>query len=471
MDQEHLRTADLLDRSAEKWPDRVALDFESASWTYRELAAWVDAVAGGLAAQGISGRVALISENCPEYLIVQLALLRLGLPIATPNPAWTATELRKTLDPLNVGTVIGESRFASQAPTFIDIGRLPQEGQAPPHVPARGSDEAFLPFSSGTTGLPKAVRHTHASLSGAMEQLIHHLALTGSDHVQLSLPLCHIFGTTVTGAALRAGARITLFRRFDLDQALEHANRANVTVMPLAGTTAYRLSKRNDLGPLPSLRFFLWGGGPVPQEPASVITGKTGVGFLTSYGMTEAMVVAFNPVNDRENWSLDSPGFSALGMHVRCNSQGELEVRGASVAAGYVGLDEGWTSDGWFRTGDVGSIQPDGRLLITDRAKDMLKVAGFAVSPTEIEMALLELDGVNECGVFGEADEVAGQVPVAVVVGEVAISNLELWAEQRLARYKRPRRYVLTEALPRTAGGKLQRRRLPAEAIQATSKD
>jgi long-chain acyl-CoA synthetase len=269
----------------------------------------------------------------------------------------------------------------------------------------------------------------------------------------------------MSAAALSVGAELTLFRRFDLDESLRHLKQDRVTIWPMAGAVAHELAARPDLNAetFASLRFFMWGGSAVPRELAQLISTRTGVGFLCSYGMTEAMMVAFNPVDDVERWSIESPGYATVGSELRLDAGGELEVRGPSVASGYAGADsDGFTRDGWFRTGDVATISPDGRLRIVDRIKDMIKVSGFQVAPAEVELVLLEHPGVHDAGVVGQSDARAGHVPIAYLVcdPDVTAAQVDSWVQTRLASYKRPRNYHVVAALPRTAAGKLQRAEL-----------
>lgn len=251
----------------------------------------------------------------------------------------------------------------------------------------------FIPFSSGTTGFPKGVVHSRASARGAIAQLHHPSRSDRRRQCPVSIPLCHIFGTTMTLAALASRARLHLFRRFDFASCLQQVRDDGVTVWPLAGAVADRLLQLDDPGPqyFPELRFFMWGRQcRSPRDLARRITAATGVGFLCSYGMTEAMMVVFNPVDRQDDWRLDSPGFATAGTRIRIAADGEIEVVGPSVATGYALSDDpassheqsASTSDGWFRTGDIGRLDADGRLWITDRKKDMIKVSGFRVAPT-----------------------------------------------------------------------------------------
>jgi acyl-CoA synthetase (AMP-forming)/AMP-acid ligase II len=461
----------LLDESTARWPERTALTFEGERWSFQRLHSCVNTAAANLEAAGVGPgtRVLLLLENSPEYLIAQYALARLGSAFVTPNPYWTVPELMRAGRAAEARTVIYGSRFDQYveglAPA-IPVAELLKDGAAPPtrqlHEP--GSPR-YLPFSSGTTGLPKAVIHTDESLCGAVHQLRHHLALSHRDRLQVALPLCHIFGTTMAAAALSVGAELALFRRFDLDESLRHLKQDGVTIWPMAGAVAHELAGRLDLDPktFASLRFFMWGGSAVPRDVARTISARTGVGFLCSYGMTEAMMVAFNPVDDVEQWSLDSPGYATTGTELRIDESGQLEVRGPSVASGYAGIDsDAFTEDGWFRTGDVATISQDGRLRIVDRIKDMIKSSGFQVAPAEVELVLLEHPGVHDVGVVGQPDPRAGQVPIAYLVAnpDVDVAQLDAWVQTRLASYKRPRAYRFVASLPRTVAGKLRRAEL-----------
>jgi long-chain acyl-CoA synthetase len=464
---------DIPARAAVRWPARTALRFEDRSWTFAAFDAQVEAAANRLAAAGVRAgdRVALLVANRPEYLFAQFAVARLGAAFVTPNPYWTPGEVERALALTGTTAVVHDTAFDGLATKFgIAVATDLLRDEAPPRTevaPRGASDICYVPFSSGTTGLPKGVLHTRSSLTGAVAQLGRHLALSKDDRLQIALPLCHIFGATMCAAALSVGAELTLFRRFDLDESLRHIRAAQVTIWPMAGAVAHQISGRNDLSPddFASLRYFMWGGSAVPAALAERITERTGVPFLCSYGMTEAMMIAFNPVDSQENWRLDSPGFPTAGTEWRLDADGELHVRGPSVASGYAGTDSpDFLPDGWFRTGDRATISADGRLHIVDRVKDMLKVSGFQVAPTEVEMALLEHASVADVAVVGRPDDRTGEAVVAFVVAHepLDVNELDGWLRDRLATYKRPQEYRVVDEFPRTAGGKIRRAQLRA---------
>jgi long-chain acyl-CoA synthetase len=464
--------AGYLSRAAAQWPERIGLRFEGRSWTFAQLQSAAEKAASNLLAAGIGPgtRVALLVENCPEYLVAQFALARLGAVFVTPNPYWTPAEIAQALDAAAVTAAVYAPRFTDAAERLqiaVPVQTLADDTPTRTAPWRSASHEPlYIPFSSGTTGLPKGVIHTTESLCSGVEQLRHHLGLSGDDRLPIALPLCHIFGATMSAAALSVGAEMTLFRRFDLDEALCHIAQNGATIWPVAGAVAHRLAQRDDLLPqhFSSLRFFMWGGSTMPVHLAEGITARTGVRFLCSYGMTEAMMVTFNPVAEPERWRLDSPGYPTEGTELRLSSTGELEVRGPSVAVGYAGIDSSaFLADGWFATGDLAEIADDGRLRIVDRLKDVFKVSGFQVSPVEVEQVLLMHPEVAEAAVAPRPDERTGEAAVAFVVpvsSQLAVDALHDWVSTRLAAYKRPREYRLVASLPRTAGGKISRGRL-----------
>lgn len=474
--------ASLPDRAAARWPDRIALEFGETQWTFQEFERAVRYTAYRLVESGVHTgmRTALLLENGPEYVFAQFALARIGAVFVTPNPYWTDYEIQRTIGPVGIEAVIFSARHehtASRYPIRIPAGRIHTRPngadtptrQIPDLVPAEPGRELCIPFSSGTTGLPKGVVHTHSSLSGGIGQLVEHLRLTEEDRLQVSLPLCHIFGTSMVGAAVSAGAKFTLFERFEFIRCIRQLEEDAVTVWPLAGSVAHLVAELPGLSRrhFPALRFFMWGGSAVPQQIASAITSRTGIGFLCSYGMTEAFATAFNPVDQPDLWRLDSPGYPTVGTEIRLGADDEIEVRSPCVAQGYTTEpsdpdDQPFLPDGWFRTGDVGRIDPDGRLWILDRRKDMIKVSGFQVAPAEVEIELLHHPAVADAAVVGFPDEQRGERVVAFVVTSEPISPDDLLTALtgRLATYKIPRDIVFVDELPRTPAGKLQRARL-----------
>jgi acyl-CoA synthetase (AMP-forming)/AMP-acid ligase II len=227
---------------------------------------------------------------------------------------------------------------------------------------------------------------------------------------------------------------------------------------------------------LSSLRYIMWGATPVTESVATTVTERTGVRWLCAYGASELPVLAVNPVGDPAAWRLDSAGLPPTDVELRVadldtgetlapGGVGEIQARSPSVMAGYL-PDEATAeafADGWYRTGDVGWLEPEGWVHLTDRCKEMIKVSGFQVAPAEIEAVLHGHPGVLDCAVFGIPDERAGEVPVAAVrldpaAPPAAGGELERLVADTLATYKQLRHLVVVDDVPRLPSGKVLRR-------------
>jgi acyl-CoA synthetase (AMP-forming)/AMP-acid ligase II len=349
-------------------------------------------------------------------------------------------------------------------------------------VGADADADAVLVFSSGTTGLPKAVRHTHRSIGVATEHWCNALGLTGEDRFQIATPPSHILGLLNLLAAVAAGASVRLHKRFDLDEVLRRIATDRITLEMAVAPIALAMSNHPNLEAfdLSSLRYIMWGATPVTEAVARRVTERTGVRWLPAYGASEVPVIAANPVGDPVAWRLDSAGLPPAGVELRAvdldtgatlshGEVGEIQVRSPSVMAGYLPDDanEQAFDDGWYRTGDVGWLEAEGWVHLTDRAKEMIKVNGFQVAPAELEAVLHSHPAVLDCAVFGLPDERAGEVPVAAVQlaqGEaVSTHDLRELVASSLATYKQLRHVVVVDAVPRLPSGKVLRRTLRDE--------
>jgi acyl-CoA synthetase (AMP-forming)/AMP-acid ligase II len=221
----------------------------------------------------------------------------------------------------------------------------------------------------------------------------------------------------------------------------------------------------------------MWGATPVTESVAELVTRRTGVRWLPAYGASEVPVITCNPVHDPSSWRLDSAGLPSAGVELRvvdldtgdvlpAGEPGEIQVKSLSTMAGYLPTDANGDAfdDGWYRTGDVGWLEAEGWVHLTDRSKEMIKVSGFQVAPAELEAVLHGHPSVLDCAVFGVPDERAGEVPVAAVQldPEAPVSTAELrqLVAGTLANYKQLREVVVVEAIPRLPSGKVLRRTL-----------
>jgi acyl-CoA synthetase (AMP-forming)/AMP-acid ligase II len=506
---EELRDSQMLHRflcvAAADDPDGVALTFAGRAYTYAELDQRANAVAQRLTAAGLGRgkRVAVVISNRPEWIICTQAVLRTGAAVITPLATWTRAELGHALELTAPDGIIAETQSAATlngyeaaalrlcvdddaGPQWTSIAEAAATRSADPvSVITDAQDEAFLLFSSGTTGLPKAVRHSHRSMSAIVAQWIWQAGIGPQDRVQFFMPAPTIFGMANTLACFAARARISFFQRFNLDVMLQDIQDSGITIAMAAAPIAVAMAAHPDLEKfdLSSLRYLVWGATPISKDVAAGVTSRTGVHWLHVYGTSEHGQLAANPVTQPDRWRLDSPGLMSPdvtwrfvgedGQDVPAGTPGELWVQSPQAMLGYLPPESDadvYVGD-WLRTGDVGYVDQDGFLYLVDRAKEMIKVSGFSVSPVEIERALFAHPDVDDCGVYPVPDDRAGHRPAVAIVrrpGSAATpEQFQDWIAERMSAYKRLSSVAFVDAIPRTASGKIVRRKLPDLVEQA----
>jgi long-chain acyl-CoA synthetase len=482
-----------LERAAARSPEGRAILVGDVAHTWAELDGSANALARHLADHGVGrgDRVAVVLTNRVEFTIVVHALSKLGAAAVLLSSAWKATEVRHAVELTKptIGiadgagvAVLGEALDVVLDIDALDADRLDRPGDRGPldHEPPQPDDESVLVFSSGTTGMPKAVVHTHASMAEATRQWATALGLTATDVFQIATPPAHILGLLNLLAAAHAGATVRLHARFDLDEVLRRIGADGVTLEMAVAPIALAMANHPDLEQfdLSSLRYIMWCATPVTESVARTITERTGVPFMTAYGASELPVLSCNPVDEPERWRLDSAGMPPAGVALRVvgleggevlaqGETGEIQARSTTAMRGYLPEEanaDAFTSDGWYRTGDVGWLEPEGWVHLTDRSKEMIKVSGFQVAPAELEAVLHGHPGVLDCAVFGIPDERKGEVPVAAVQLDPAHpttpEELQQAVADTLATYKQLHHVVVVDAIPRLPSGKVLRRTL-----------
>jgi len=474
-----------LARAARRFGDHPALLDGERSWSFRDLDGWSNAFGRELASRGVRAgqRVALMASNRPEFSVVVHAISKLGAAAVMLSPAWKEREVRHALELTAPVHAVADGEAVELLAGLIPVTDLDAEriarGEALPEPACTPDGECVLVFSSGTTGLPKAVRHTHRSLGHAIAHWVAVLGLGSDDRFQVATPPSHILGLLNLLAAADAGATVRLQRRFDLDEALHRIASERMTLEMAVAPIALAMANHPALESydLSSLRYIMWGATPVTPSVAEQVTERTGVRWLPAYGASEVPVIACNPVHEPTRWRLDSAGLPPAGVELRiaglddgkplsAGGVGEIQVRSPSAMSGY--LPESATAeafaDGWYRTGDIGWLEPEGWVHITDRLKEMIKVKGFQVAPAEIEAVLLGHPSVIDCAVFGIPDERAGEVPVAAVqldpAQPVSTDELLQLVASSLATYKHLHQVVVLDSIPRLPSGKVLRRNL-----------
>jgi long-chain acyl-CoA synthetase len=487
-----------LERAAATAPDRAAILAGDERWTWSDLAGLAAAAARHLGDRriGAGDRVAVMLTNRVELLPLVDGLASLGAAAVLVSPAWKALEVGHAVALTGARLGIGDGggvevlRSALGAESVLDLddpadrdGLLDGDRSPLGGTAVDADDDAVLVFSSGTTGLPKAVRHTHRSIVTATGHWVAALGLGPDDRFQVATPPSHILGLLNLLAAAEAGATVRLHARFDLDEILGRIESERMTLEMAVAPIALAMAGHPDLEryDLSSLRYVMWGATPVTPSVAEEVTRRSGVGWLPAYGASELPVIACNPVAEPDRWRLDSAGLPPADVELRVadldtgavlapGETGEVQVRSASVMAGYLPEEanaDAFTDDGWYRTGDVGWLEPEGWVHLTDRSKEMIKVKGFQVAPAEIEGVLHGHPGVVDCAVFGIPDADAGEVPVAAVqldpAQPVTPEELQQLVADALATYKRLRHVVVVDAIPRLPSGKVLRRTLRDE--------
>lgn len=477
----------------------MALRIGRDAYTFRELDGLSSAFANALIARGIGpgSRVASILPNGLAAVITLFGASKCGSSAVLLNPRWRPGEIIDALHATRPQVIVAQAGDCDSisggydAPVKVCADDAPPgwQGltelvyQSPGRSPAvpladLGRAEAVLPFSSGTTGKPKPAVHTHRSIVAGTIQWQAAGLMRQNDRMLLFLPLFHVYGVITLLGSIAAGATMHLMSRFSVVPVLQCIQDEHITITFGAAPVAAALAEFDQLEgfDLHSLRYFVWGATPMDTRIAQQVTNRSGVRWLHAYGATEAPLIYCNPADDGDAGQLDSPGFPVSDVKalivdletrepVPPGGTGELLIQGPQVFAGYLG---GHGNDafelGWLRTGDIGWLEPGGRLHIVDRAKEMIKVNAFQVAPAELEQALLGHADVADCGVFGVPDDRTGEAPVAAVSlrpgASVSAADLLNWVSERVASYKRLRRVYFVPEIPRTDSGKVLRRSL-----------
>ena len=484
---------------AESSDDRTALieGPSGASVSYAQLADRIRRIAGGLAVRGYGpGDVlAVLAPNMPPWAGVTLGAMAAGLAVTPLSPAFTERELTRQVRDAGATIVVAAGPLAPAALALRDttpvrdviaIGEAPGATSifdvlaAPPldDLPAETPDTiALIPYSSGTTGMPKGVLLSHANLVTVTRQIAARLRPEPTDTMLAIAPFFHILGFTgLLTVPLSKRATVVTMPRFDPALMLDLIDRHHVTMLigappmmpPLVRTAAADLS---------SLRFVAAGGAPLTADLHRALARRLpGAVVGQGWGLTEQSGAAALPDRD-EGTRPGTVGRPVPSTAVRVVSvdtdadlgvgaAGELWVRGPQTMRGYLGNPEATaamiTPDGWVRTGDLGSVDADGNVVIVDRLKELIKVGGRQVAPAELEEVLRAHPAVADAAVLGRPDHEHGEVPVALVAaaGAIDVSELSAWMASQVAPYKRPAAIRLVEAIPRTPSGKIARHAL-----------
>lgn len=478
--------------------------------SYGDLLSAIGQFAGGLLTRGVrtGDVVALLCPNSADFAVAFHGILRAGATVTTVNVLATAAEVTKQLTAadarllVTVGqllpTAVEAARsagLAEEAVVVVDDLRDPVHATALPDLdgPASADRVAVLPFSSGTTGIPKAVMLTHRNLVANLAQTAPLLDLGADDVVLAVLPFFHIYGMTVLmNASLAARSRVVTMTRFDLAGFLDAIQRHRITYAFVAPPVALALAKHPavDSYDLSSLRIIVSGAAPLEEDLGEAVTRRLGVPIVQGFGMTELSPVShLVPIADggisiagrrapiaASGWPVPNTVTKLLDPHTGeeidipadgLSRAGELCVGGPNVMAGYLANPQATAetidSDGFLHTGDLARVDSTGCLYIIDRIKELIKYKGYQVAPAELESLLLTHPAISDAAVIGVPDAEGEEIPKAFVVTPA----LRLTAQEvidfvaaQVAPYKKIRAVEFVTAIPKSAAGKILRKDL-----------
>jgi malonyl-CoA/methylmalonyl-CoA synthetase len=438
-------------------------------------------------------RIAVQVEKSPASLALYAACIQAGFVFVPLNPAYTPAEVEYFVSDSGAALIVGDPssaalpdiarRYGAQHLTLSAAGQgtLADLSAGPttfPTCPRAGIDLAALLYTSGTTGRPKGAMLTHGNLLSNARTLTDLWRFTAGDVLLHALPIFHTHGLFVaTNVTLAAGGSMLFLPRFDLDAIVAGLPRA--TAMMGVPTFYTRLlgDPRFDRELCRGIRLFISGSAPMLAATHREVEARTGHRVLERYGMTETGMICSNPVEGERRVGTVGPALPgvsvrvmAKGAEVPRGETGVVHLKGPNVFQGYWGKPrktrEDLSPDGWFRTGDLATMDDDGYVAIVGRDKDLVISGGYNVYPKEIEQVLDELPGVRESCVIGAPHPDLGETLVALLVpGETRpdVDAIAAALRHRLAGYKRPRLIEIVDDLPRNAMGKVQKAHLRQE--------
>jgi acyl-CoA synthetase (AMP-forming)/AMP-acid ligase II len=468
--------------------------------TYAQVAAGVRRMAVGLVKRGMKkgDAFAILLPNLPEYAIAFLGVAAAGGVATTMNPLMTADEIRHQLEDTGAqwlltfpalveraneaaqGTAVGELFCVGEAPGALSFAALLADDGPMPEVAIDPAEDLLaLPYSSGTSGLPKGVMLTHRNLVAQICQANAVFQGDADGRVAAVAPFFHILGMALILLLwLQRGGTIVSLPRFELEQFLDSVQKYRIKYASLVPPIMLALAKHPlvDKYDMSSLEWVSSGAAPLGGEVEEACAQRLGCPVGQGWGMTEIAGAGSSarlkdpPQVRRGSNGLLWPSMQArivelsTGADLGPGEAGELLVRGPNVMKGYLGRAEATAAtllaDGWMRTGDIASFDADGYLYIVDRAKELIKYNAYQIAPAELEAVLVSHPAVAEAVVIPSPDDEHGEVPKAFVVLKSPITPEELmeFVAGRVASYKKVRRLAIVDAIPKSPAGKLLRR-------------
>lgn len=492
---------DVVSTNAHRFPDGVAYRAGDRELTHGGLYGRAVQLASAMAGAGLrrQDRVALIGRNTLEFSEVVAAGQLSGVVVAAPNWRWTAAEISAALAQVSPGLVFCDEEFAgvvAEAGVPGVRGVVPFGGSGGnaeayeaflasgdrqlPFV-SRPEDLAYLLFTSGTTGGAKCCMIGHGEFYGLVQSANVEMRTGSTDRALINMPMCHVGALAIVGGIHARGGGVVLQWQFDAGEAVRLTSSEAITVLHVAPVLLQQiLDAVADRTALQTVRKVVYSAAPITVRLLRrAMEALPEAGFVNMYGQSEGMATSLPPeLHSLEHPDLlgsvgfPTPGTDVLvvdesGTPVASGTAGEIIVRSPTMFRGYWN-DQASTidavRDGWYHTGDVGTLDDRGLLYLVDRKKDVIITGGENVFSPEVENAISAMDGVAECAVVAAPDDRWGETVCAVVVPrdgtEITLADVQQATSRTLARYKVPRKLVVTDALPRLASGKVDKKLL-----------
>ncbi|ARD47949.1 long-chain fatty acid--CoA ligase [Sporosarcina sp. P33] len=493
---------EMLQKSAKEFPEHKSFIYNDIHLSYRDLKNSCDKLAAALYSKGFrkGDRIAVMLPNRMEYIVAYFAIQRLGCIMVQVNVMYQASELhpilsdsqasgmicenvqKEKIDALGLGDQLVWIIVDNEQTEESSFARLLEEQHGPlPDVEINPKEDvAVLQYTGGTTGKSKGAMLTHYNIvSNAYQNIVFNCLERNKEIILGNSPLFHIMGLSYINITVFSAGTFIIVDRFKVEKVLNLIKEHKPTIFVGAPTMYVALLQYENLtkDDLKSLRICSCGTSPLPNEVISKFEELSGTKIIEGYGLTEAIVTHRNPVSDkRKAGSVGVPlpntdckivDAETGTEEMEVGQSGEILIKGPQVMKGY------WNNqvetnlsirDGWLYTGDIGYMDEDGRFYIAGRKKELIIASGYNIYPIEVEEVLYEHPAVMEVCVYGIPDSYRGETVKATIVLRKGMTcteeELKEWCSDKLATYKVPRFYEFRDELPKTAVGKILRRKL-----------
>lgn len=520
---------DNLAMTTKKYPEKTVIEYYGSSMKYKELLDQINTLAGYLEHEihiGEGDNVLLFMQNSPQYIISFFAILRVRATVIPINPMSTAKEMEYYVKDSHVKHALISQELFEKVKELVDdrvlehiiiatyseyIDEKKALGEIPDVVrekkqefsntitwenalnnqikssnyEGKSSDVSIIPYTSGTTGMPKGCVHTNETAQANTVGAFHWMSLTSNAITLTTLPLFHVTGLVHSGLApIFAGSTIVMLTRWDRDYAAKAVEQFKCTHWINISTMVIDFLANPKLADYDISSFVLIGGGgaTLPKAVGEKLLEVTGLEYVEGYGLSETMShTHFNPPQRPKLQCLGIPAFDVeakvMDIHTKnevgIGEEGELVVNGPQLFKGYYNKEEETANSFvhlnnklFFRTGDIVKVDEEGYFFLVDRVKRMINAAGFKVWPTEVESILYQHKAVQQACVVRAKDDVRGETVKALIVlneayrGKITEKELIAWSKEQMAAYKYPRVIEFRDSLPMTSSGKVLWREL-----------